>query len=62
MKNINKYYIILIALVAMISCTDDDSFTTSPNNLLTFSSDTIRMDTVFSRVPTSRRSLWIYNK
>lgn len=62
MKKINKYYIILIALVAMISCTDDDSFTTSPNNLLTFSSDTIRMDTVFSRVPTSRRSLWIYNK
>lgn len=44
------------------SCSDDDSFTTSSNNLLTFSVDTIRMDTVFSKVPTSRRSLWVYNK
>lgn len=48
--------------LALAACSDDDSFTMSPNNLLTFSADTIRMDTVFSRVPTSRRSFWVYNK
>lgn len=47
---------------ALLACSDDDSFTTSPNNLLTFSADTIRMDTVFSRVPTSRKYFWVYNK
>ena len=40
-------------ILTMFACTDDDSFTTSPGHLLTFSEDTIRMDTVFSRVPTA---------
>lgn len=62
MKYIKKILFIAAAVILAASCSDDDSFTTSPNNLLTFSTDTIRMDTVFSRVPTSRRSLWIYNK
>lgn len=62
MNKITKLYMLLIAVVAMIGCTDDDSFSTSSDHLLTFSSDTIRMDTVFSRVPTSRKTLWIYNK
>ena len=57
----NYIWIFIVALMAA-SCSDDDSFTTSPNKLLTFSSDTIRMDTVFSKVPTSRRSLWVFNK
>ena len=44
------------------ACTDDDSFSLSPSNVLTFSMDTVRMDTVFSTVPTSTRSFWVYNK
>ena len=46
----------------LCACNDDDSFTTSPNNLLTFSIDTVRLDTVFSRIPTSTRTFWVYNK
>lgn len=53
-------YIILFA-VAMVACTDDDSFSNSPNRRLTFSTDTVRLDTVFSRVPTSTRTFWVYN-
>ena len=55
--------IILAALTYLLTaCTDDDSFSVSPSNLLTFSSDTVRMDTVFSTVPTAMRSFWVYNR
>lgn len=50
----------LIFLLA--ACNDDDTFTLSSSNLLTFSTDTVCMDTVFSRVPTSTRTFWVYNK
>lgn len=46
----------------LLSCSDDDSFTTSRSNLLTFSMDTVSMDTVFTRVPTSTKSFWVYNR
>ncbi|MGN0069270.1 MAG: right-handed parallel beta-helix repeat-containing protein [Prevotella sp.] len=57
-------YIILTAmalLVALCSC-DDDTFTISPSNQLTFSIDTVRFDTLFSTVPSSTRSFWVYNR
>ncbi len=44
------------------SCADDDSFTLSPGALLTFSDDTVSLDTVFSRVPTPTKTFWVYNK
>ena len=50
------------SLALLAACSDDDSFSMSPNNLLTFSTDTVRMDTVFSTVPTSVRSFWVYNR
>ena len=46
----------------LCACNDDDSFTTSSSNLLTFSLDTVRLDTVFSRIPTYTRTFWVYNK
>lgn len=49
-------------LLACSACTDDDSFSSSPSNWLTFSTDTVRMDTVFATVPSSTRSFWVYNK
>lgn len=49
-------------LLACSACTDDDSFSSSPSNRLTFSTDTVRMDTVFATVPSSTRSFWVYNK
>lgn len=62
MKSIVKTMMICAAGLCAVACADDDSFSMSPNNLLTFAQDTVRLDTVFSRVPSSTRSLWIYNK
>ena len=62
MIRILKYFLCATSAVIVIACTDDDSFTTSPNNRLTFSTDTVRMDTVFSSVPTSTRTFWVYNR
>lgn len=43
-------------------CMEDDSFTTSPSARLTFSTDTLSLDTVFANVPTTTRSFWVYNR
>jgi len=52
----------LFLALTLSACDDEDTFTTSPSNLLTFSSDTIKLDTVFSTVPSSTRSFWVFNK
>ena len=53
----------LLAIVALITaCSDDDTFTTSRSNLLSFSSDTLKLDTTFSNVPTSTKTFWVYNR
>lgn len=51
----------LACVIAMGSCDDDDSFSVSPTDILTFSTDTVSMDTVFSTVPTPTYSFWVYN-
>lgn len=61
-KNIYKYVVLALSVVVFGACDDGDSFSVSPANVLTFSADTIRFDTVFSTVPTSTRSFWVYNK
>jgi hypothetical protein len=43
------------------ACTDDDSFSASSSNLLTFETDTVKLDTTFSKVPTATKSFWVYN-
>lgn len=53
---------LLITVTSLCSCTDDDTFGTSPNNTLSFSKDTVKLDTVFSRIPTPTQSFWVYNK
>ncbi len=52
----------LLTVVLCVACTDDDSFTTSPSYLLTFSTDTVKMDTVFSKIPSSTRTFWVFNR
>ena len=54
--------ILLFVVALFVSCNDDDSFTLSSSNLLTFSTDTVALDTVFSNVPTSTKTLWVYNR
>lgn len=60
-----KYLALLcsaILVLAFGACSDDDSFTSSPSHLLTFSQDTVKLDTVFSKVPTATKTFWVYNR
>ena len=59
MKRIIFYLVICVGLIT--ACSDDDSFTSSRSDLLTFSVDTVKMDTVFSNVGSRTYSFWVYN-
>ncbi|MBO5061710.1 MAG: right-handed parallel beta-helix repeat-containing protein [Prevotella sp.] len=62
MRLIVKIAFFILSVSILTACIDDDSFSTSPSNLLTFSTDTVSMDTVFSRVPSSTKKFWVYNR
>ena len=59
MRRTFLYLSLFVGLFA--SCSDNDTFTSSPGNLLTFSTDTVKMDTVFSNVGSSTYSFWVFN-
>ena len=59
-KHILTYIAILLG-VTFTACTDDESFTKSTSCMLTFSADTISLDTVFARVPSITKTFWVYN-
>ena len=59
MKRIFYLFAILLFLVA---CADDDTFSTSNGLRLTFSKDTLSLDTLFSKTPSSTYSFWVYNR
>ena len=61
MKSI-RYILFLAVLLAISACTDDESFSKSRTDILTFATDTVKLDTVFSKVPAPTKSFWIYNK
>lgn len=48
-------------LLALLSCSDNDSFTTSTSARLSFSTDTVKLDTVFSGIGSSTYSFWVFN-
>ena len=54
--------IFLTVVLVLAACSDGDSFSDSPSRLLSFSVDSVKMDTVFSRVPTPTKSFWVYNR
>ena len=61
-KNIRDILLCLsLSVITLTACSDNDSFSASPSHLLDMEVDTVFMDTVFSNVPTSMRSFWIYN-
>lgn len=47
--------------MALVACEDDDHFSTSTGLKLTLPLDTLKMDTVFSRTPSSTYTFWVYN-
>ena len=56
------FFFIAIIAVLLTACTDNDSFTTSSGNRLTFSEDTVRFDTLFSTVPSATQVFWMRNE
>lgn len=51
----------IFILGLLVSCAEEDTFSVSKANRLTFSTDTLKMDTTFSNVSTVTRSFWVYN-
>ena len=56
------FFFLITALVLLTACSDNDSFTTDRNHRLTFTTDTVRMDTLFATIPSSTYSFWVHNK
>ena len=52
----------LLAASFFTACTDDDSFSTNSANRLTFSTDTVCFDTLFSAVPSATKTFWVHNE
>ena len=56
-----RIFYFLSILMTIVACQDDDNFSTSTGLRLTFPQDTLKMDTVFSRTPSSTYTFWVYN-
>ncbi|MBR1933961.1 MAG: right-handed parallel beta-helix repeat-containing protein [Prevotella sp.] len=57
-----RIFLFLLMAAAIAACSDNDSFTTSTSARLTFSADTVKMDTVFSTIGSSTYTFWVYNQ
>lgn len=62
-KNAVLLYIIgVFSFFCLPSCMDDEDFSASKADLLSFSADTVKLDTTFSNVPTPTKTMWVYNR
>ena len=59
---IKRTLLFLTVVLALAACSDDDTFTTSPTATLSFSRDSVLMDTVFSTVGSRTYDFWVYNR
>ena len=57
-----RTFYFLAIILAFVACENDDDFSTSTGLRLTFPEDTLKMDTVFSRTPSSTYTFWVYNE
>lgn len=59
-----KRLFFFMATVALLltACSDNDSFTKDSSQRLSFSTDTVRLDTLFAEVPSVTYTFWIYNR
>ncbi len=46
----------------LCACVDDETYTTSTSARLVFSTDTVKLDTIFASVASATESLWAYNR
>ena len=56
-----RIFYLLTIVMLMMACADDDNFSTASGLRLTFTKDTVKMDTVFARTPSSTYSFWVHN-
>ncbi len=61
-RHLRKACALLPLLCLMVSCADGDVFSTASSVRLSFSADTLMMDTVFSKIGTPTYSLTVYNR
>lgn len=62
MKNkLHNIAILLVCMWTIVSCSDNDSFSLSPSNVLSFETDTLSLDTVFSTVPSPSKQFKVFN-
>ena len=54
------FYFLLMAIC--VACENDDSFSASTGLQLSFSVDTLKMDTLFSKTPSSTYAFWVHNR
>lgn len=62
MKRIFLFLLIVSGCIRLASCSDDDKFTTSPTAMLSFSVDSVKMDTIFSTVGSRTYDFWVFNR
>lgn len=60
-KTILRIFLAATLATFLAACSDEDSFSASPSLRLSFSADTVSLDTTFSKVPTPTRTFWVYN-
>lgn len=58
---IRRTFLFLSIVIGLLACSDNDTFTTSPNALLSFSKDTVNMDTIFSNYGSRTHDFWVFN-
>lgn len=62
MRNIAYFIALLTSLSLFFACSNDDNFSSSSSLRLSFSTDTLRFDTVFTTIGTATKRLMVYNK
>ena len=55
------FFFVLTIGALFTACSDDDTFSTNRDNVLSFSVDTVKLDTLFSVVPSATYTFWVRN-
>jgi len=61
-KLLPHFFALAAIMAALTTACSDDTFSSSASNRLSFSTDTVRLDTVFSTLSTATQSLWAFNR
>ena len=57
-----RIFFFISLILGLVACADDDSFSASTGMSLDFPSDTVKLDTVFSRTASSTYTFWVHNR